>query len=136
MDDKNLHSPIEISYRGNLALDEAHLYHQDLEKFLNKQLTKPLPVYERDASLGFNEIFLTIILVSIGKAVALTLLEYIEKKILEKDNTEQEADLRFQIIIKRNLSDTGKRFPFSLKKLKNNALISLFHKIREEVAKL
>ena len=136
MDDKNINSPIKISYRGNVALNEAHLYHRDLEKFLNKKISKPLPVYESDASLGFNEIFLTIILASIGKAVALTLLDYIEKKILEKDTTEKEVELCYQIIIKRNLSDTGKRFPFSIKKLKNNALISLFHKIREEVAKL
>ena len=86
MDDKTIHFPIEISYRGNVALDEANLYHRDLEKFLNRQLTKPLPVYERDASLGFNEIFLTIILASIGKAVALTLLDYIEKKLIKSSS--------------------------------------------------
>jgi len=136
MDENLHHSPVEILYQGDNAQENAQLYHQELEKFLKQPITLPSPISKGEAALGINEIIIAITLASLGKALVLSLLEFIENKISENNESEEVVELRFQLIIKKNPSDSGKRYPFQLKKIKNNVLATIFSKIRNEILKL
>ena len=124
--------PVEISYRGKSAYNEAVSVHRDIENILNRQIDPPSPEFDGDAILGAEEIILTVVIMSIGKAVALTLIEYLEKRLLKKKKEEDGIEFQIQIVIKNTSSDTGRRFPLILKKFQNNVLSEVFKNIRKE----
>lgn len=129
-------APVELFYRGSGALEEANFIHDELEKNFNWKLSTPSPISKGEAMLGVGEIFLAIVLASIGKTLVVTLLNYLEATFLKRVQKNDEFDLQIQIIIKRKITDRGRRFPLDLNNIKESAVSTFFQSIRKEVEKL
>ena len=135
MDNSATSAQIEIHYRGSAACDQATSYHRELEELLGMQIPPPEAVPDEDAVLGYGEIIIGIVLGSIGKGLALAVVEHLKKRIKDRAEETDGTEVRIQIIVKKRATDHGKRFPLFVSRLKDNVLTEFFDNIREEISR-
>ena len=125
---------ITISYQREEAEDEAKSLHDEMCRRLRIRISplKEIPISA--ARLGGAEILVAIVLSTIAKTALDAILIYLEEHFQRRHK--KNDIINVQIIIKRDDTDIGKRFPFRLTDVKPLALKVLFKTIREFISRV
>ncbi len=130
-----IEKPLTITYSGIEIKKGAESLCDDLHEKFRVEINSPIETPRHIARLGAAEIIITIFLTSIVKTTLDAVLKYLEEYYT---NQQEKSDktVNIQIIIKRDKSDSGRRFPFRLSKAKPTLLKIVFNTIREFISRL
>jgi hypothetical protein len=114
---KALAEPIKIFYQGRDAEAEAKSVYDDILQQFHIEISPPRKILSRSATLGIEELIITVILAKMTEITLEAIWDYLKKWFQNRHNeVNNNITLNVQIVLKKDNSDIGKRFPFQIKK--------------------
>jgi len=130
----SINGAITLSYRGETAKAEVESLQVALAQSLPNCSCQLKELPEDGQNLGLPEVAIYLVLSILGKAVLQTTVDHLEEYFEQKVEDSEPIDM--QIVVKKDESEYGKRFPFRLNSMKKLGVKAFFKSIRGFIAKI